>query len=191
MLSCGPALGGRLPLCPRARRCGAGRERGRCAAQGAWKKTHKAQAEAGSSDSGSDPAAAAAPPPPPQPAEAPAETPASPGGSARPPPAARLRPARRTRKPLRVDNSGAGSPTAPPPLAPAVVTLEAPESSEDTAPPPPEAAEEPEVAMPGRRAGNGGRAGASVCSFALATARLCWRVSCESRERSRVLSTAL
>lgn len=43
----------------------------------------------------------------------------------------------------------------------ATVTLEAPESSEDTAPPPPEPVEEPEVATPGRRQ-NGGRAGAGV-----------------------------
>lgn len=86
-------------------------------------------------------------------------TPTSPGGTLRPPPEASLRPARRTRKPLRVDNSGAASPTAPSPLPlPAVATLEAPESSEDTAPPPPDAADEAEVATLGRR-GNGGRAG--------------------------------
>ncbi|KAK9842199.1 hypothetical protein WJX81_000205 [Elliptochloris bilobata] len=134
--------------------------------KGAWKKTHKLQAEAGSSDSGSDPAEAAAAggaaPAPAAPPTSPGGTlhpPTSPGGTVRPPNGASLRPARRTRKPLRVDNSGAASPTAPPPLAPATVTLEAPESSEDTAPPPPEPVEEPEVATPGRRA-NGGRAGA-------------------------------
>ena len=111
-----------------------------CRVQFAWKKSQKKQADGASSDSGDKPSARV-----PEPTMSPKS----------------LRPARRTRKPLKIDNpyDDASRQMTP---APAPSVQDVPMQSPFATPPDSEDEKEPEVRAPSSGRGRGGRRGGAL-----------------------------